>query len=460
MNSPAASGALRRASEGSVRRQRTGLHAFALFALAAGCGPSPPRTSPPAPPPGANDDRFAISGPRAWYLVADGLTPGTDQLTVEVDPHGAPGTGSVDIWIAGRAGQRLERRDGRFRGAFAIGDLPPGAHEVLLAADGNQVAFARLPLRRSHAYYVLMTTDYDFSDPSDRALARMDTLHDEHRELVMTHFWAPYTYTDPSVTPARRAQLSAWLRAQRDEHRDEIALHIHPYCHFVERAGLKCITDQSVVHDRDPSGYTVKCAAYGEAGFARLLETADALFADHDLGKPVTFRAGAWTASIETLRALASRGYVADTSALNWRRIEEWDPATHPNAGSGELWRWNMRAWNPIGDTSQPYRPNRDDVLSRDAPSLSLLEVPDNGAMIDYVSTEEMIAIFRANWDGGPLTGPTTLMLGFHPAPGFGFAEYARVDGILDHADRFLASRDAGPVVYVTLDRLPLAFPR
>jgi hypothetical protein len=288
----------------------------------------------------------------------------------------------------------------------------------------------------------------------------MDTLHDEHPELVMTHFWAPYTYTDPMVTPARRAQLSAWLRAQRDDHGDEVALHIHPYCHFVEHAGVKCITDQSVVHDRDPSGYTVKCAAYSEADFGKLLGAADGLFAANDLGKPVTFRAGAWTASIETLRALAAHGYVADTSALNWARIEEWDPAAHPEVGNGELWRWNKEHWKPIDDTSQPYRPNRDDHLSAEDPALALLEVPDNGAMVDYVSIEEMVAIFTANGGGAPHERPTTLMLGFHPAAGFSLGEQRRVDGILDHADRFLASRDKGPVVYVTLDRLPRAYPR
>jgi hypothetical protein len=434
--------------------------AAVLVFAACSCGHPPPRVAPPAPPADGNDDRFAISGPRAWYLVGDGLTAASNELTIEVVPHGASDTELVDVWIAGRPGQRLSERDGVFRGTFDLADLAVGAYDILLAADGAEVAFARLPLHRSHAYYVLMTTDFDFSDPSDRALERIDMLHDEHPDVVMTHFWAPYTYTDPAVTPQRRDQLSAWLRAQRDDHRDEIALHIHPYCHFVEYAGLTCITDQSTVYADDPTGYTVKCAAYTEADFATLVGAADALFAANNLGKPTTFRAGGWTASIETLRALASKGYVADTSALNWAKIEEWDPANNPGVGTGELWRWNMQNWNPIGDTSQPYYPNQNDVLSNQSPTISLLEVPDNGAMVDYVSVPEMIAIFDANWNGMPLAAPSTLMLGFHPASGFGVAEQNRVDGILDHADQFLASRGTGPVVYVTLDRLPLAYPR
>ena len=62
-----------------------------------------------------------------------------------------------------------------------------------------------------------------------------------------------------------------------------------------------------------------------------------------------------------------------------------------------------MAAWAPIGDTSQPYYPNMNDALSPTAPTLSLLEVPDNGIMVDYVSVEEMQDIFAANWDGTPL---------------------------------------------------------
>jgi hypothetical protein len=80
--------------------------------------------------------------------------------------------------------------------------------------------------------------------------------------MVITHFWAPYTYTDPAVTPERRDVLDTWIKKQHDEEHDEIALHIHPWCNFVEAAGLTCITDQSTVYATDTSGYTIKLAAY------------------------------------------------------------------------------------------------------------------------------------------------------------------------------------------------------
>jgi hypothetical protein len=276
----------------------------------------------------------------------------------------------------------------------------------------------------------------------------------EHPELRMTHFVGPYTFTDPMVTTDRQQALVTWLLKMRDTYTDEIGLHIHPYCNFVTHAGLTCITDQSTVYAEDTSGYTIKLSAYTREQMGILLDHANTLFEQHGLNHTKTFRAGGWTASIDTLQALADKGYTADTSALNWARIEEWK-----DQQSGELYRWNMAHWAPIGDTSQPYWPNQGDALSSQAPSLTLLEVPDNGVMIDYVSLEEMNGIFDANWDRvTPLDKPVTLMMGFHPSINFSLAEFRRVDGFLDYADMHLAARGTGPVVYITLQDVVAAF--
>jgi hypothetical protein len=205
----------------------------------------------------------------------------------------------------------------------------------------------------------------------------------------------------------------------------------------------------------DTTGYTVGLWAYGEADFGTLLTAADQLFVDAGLGKPVTFRAGGWTATIETLRALADDGFVADTSALNWARMEEWD-----SPFGGTLYSWNMEHWAPIGDTSQPYYPSEGDILSSDYTALSILEVPDNAIMADYVSVGEMTDIFDENWDGTPLAAPTTFMMGFHPSENLGGENMARVDGLLDLTDQHLASNGEGPVVYEVLKNMPAVFSR
>jgi hypothetical protein len=278
-------------------------------------------------------------------------------------------------------------------------------------------------------------------------------MHINHPALRITHFWAPYTYTDPMVTEDRRNELSTWIQTQRDTFHDEIGLHIHPYCTFVVDAGMQCITDQSTVYPTgDMSGYTIKVAAYGRDNFGILLQHAFDIFAARGLGKPQTFRAGGWTADLSTFQALADNGFIADTSALNWARIEEWQ--------GHELYDWTMAHWAPIDDTSQPYYPSQTDVLaSQPGADMSMLEVPDNGVMIDYVSSAEMTQIFNENWDGTPLATTRTLMMGFHPSDGFIPPEVHRVNDFLSLADSHLAKDGLGPVVYTTLSDVTTVFP-
>jgi hypothetical protein len=427
-----------------------------LVVLVTACGsdgPPPPRATPPAAP-AANDPAFQVSGVRRWYLIGNAATQ-VDQ-TMTLDVLAPDGVGYVDAWVGALPGVRLEpQADGHLRQKVDLSALGPGRHDVLLAADGATQAFAAIGFNRSHPLYVVLSTDYDFSDPSDMSMQVMDSLHRLHDGLVITHFMSPYTFTDPAVTAERADAIAAWWRKTRDTFGDELGLHIHPYCNFVTAAGLTCRTTPSVEYaSGDTTGYTVEVASYGEAEFLTLLHEADALFAAHDLGKPITFRAGAWTASIETLRALASDGFVADTSALNWAKVNEWQ-----NVGNKELWTWNMTHWSSIGDASQPYYPNHDDILAATAPALSILEVPDNGAMVDYVSVDEMTDILAHNWDGGPLVRPTAYSIGFHPSANFSATDQVRVDGMLTKIDQVTYAHDLGPAVYEVLKDLPRAFP-
>lgn len=423
-----------------------------LVTLAA-CGsdlPPPNDEKPTAPD--ANDPAFTVRSIKDWYLVGNAATPGQDTMFMFVDA--APGTEYVDAWVADLAPVRLDKQpDGSFGKQIAIADVPAGTQDVLLAADGSTTAFAKITFRRSAPYYVLVSTDWDFSDPGDQVITYQNQMHTKHPELRITHFVGPYTFTDPMVTADRQATLVAWLLEQRDTHTDEIGLHIHPYCNFVVDSGLACITDQSTVDTMDLTGYTIKLGAYSRQQEVTLLQHASDLFAQHGLNRPKTFRAGGWTATIDTFNALTDAGFTADTSALNWARIEEWK-----DKGNGELYRWTMENWAPIDDTSQPYWPSQSSVLGTSAPTFAMLEVPDNGVMIDYVTLPEMTGIFDSNWNGEPISTPTTLMMGFHPSVNFTPAEYMRVDGFLDYADKHLANRSLGPVVYITLDDVVAAY--
>lgn len=414
------------------------------------CGASAPSLGAPPTAPTTNDASFSVQWLRNWYVIENAVSAGHPTLKVRVT---APaGTQSVEAWING-VGTQLWLQDNAFVAEISLDAVPAGQHELLLRADGDAEAFWKHSFARSHPLYVLMTTDWDFAEPSQAALTAQDRFHEAHPELRLTHFVGPYTFTDPALDASRKQAIANWVIAQRETYGDEIGLHIHPYCHFVEAADLPCNTTDSVVYASDPSGYTINLSSYGDAPMRTLLTKADELFVQNGLGKPTTFRAGAWTASIETLRALAATDYVADTSACNWARLEEWQ-----DQGNGELYRWNMANWGPIGDTNQPYYPNQDNALVATAPQLPILEVPDNGIMMDYISIAELTDILNANWDGTPLLAPRTLMLGYHPSPQFAVTLAAHVDAALTLLDGYLAARDAGPLEYAVLRDMPKVF--
>ncbi len=412
--------------------------------LAVGCSGE---TVPDPPVAGDNDPAFEVRDLRTWYLIGNDLTEGHD--TLELTVVAPEGVGRVDAWFGG-AHFQLESGANGFTGTFDLSEIPPAAYELLVSADGAETALFTGLIRRSHPLYTIVSNDWDDPDNTETAISLQEDLHDEHPELVLTHFVGPYTFTAPEVSPERRVEIVQWLRGMENDYGDEIGLHIHPFCNFVDTIdSVDCLFGPSTVYSEDPTGYTVMCAAYGEDNFTTLLEASDAIFIDNGLDKPTSFRAGGWTADITTLRDLANTGYVADTSANNWARMEEWE-----GVRNGVLYEWNMTNWATIDDTSQPYYPSEADILTPGEPAIPVLEVPDNGILVDYVSTQEMIDIFEANWpDRKPLTEPVAYSIGYHPS-NFSPILKTRITDALFHVDEYLAVNDDGPVVYETLSNM------
>ena len=431
------------------------LSTFVSLLLAAACGETaiPLPDHAPGAPSKADEAGFTIEGLRGWYLIGNPLTAGDDRLEVAIES--AEPVEVIDLWLDRQFAARGQVSGGRAEIAVDIESLPPGEHEILLAADGAEFAFAQRFFRRSHPLYVVVSNDWDDPDNDDATLERQERLHARHPALLLTHFVGPYTFTDPSVSAARRDFLVDWVTGLRDGEGDEIGLHIHPYCNFVESAGLACRTESSFARSTgDATGYTVFLGSYGESEFTALLEHAIDLFQEAGLGRPTSFRAGGWTLEPHTMRALAATGFKADTSAANWARMEEW--ADNPGA---TLFQWNRDHWFSIDETSQPYYPSETDLLSASSPRVSVLEVPDNGLLVDYVSGAEMIDMFEQNLGSGILPAPRAYSIGYHP-PNFSETFFARMDQALAAIDQNLHAADLGPVVYARLSDLVQVWPR
>jgi len=428
---------------------------IALVALLTACAADEaaiPDGAPVAPSKEDSGD-YTVSGAKIWYLVGNALTPGDDTLALTI--KGPSSSQVVDLWLDNQFKKRATRTSSGWSFSLDISDLPPGDHTALLAADGDHYAFAAVKFKRSHPLYVAVSNDWDTGDHGDDKLERQDRLHANHPRMMMTHFVGPYTFTDPSVSATRAQTLVNWVKNWEQQAGDEIGLHVHPWCNFVTTAGVTCRTSPSFSKATDTTGYTVILGSYTRTELEKMFIKAGQLFEEHGLSKPTSFRAGGWTATIDVLKALSTAGHVVDASGANWAKLEEWE-----FVAGAQLYQWNRENWPTIDEESQPYYPNTGDLLADSAPHVDILEVPDNGALVDYVSTDEMVTGFRKNYmPGKALTEVKHYSIGYHPV-NFSEAFFTRIDGAMTEIDKHLAADDKGPVIYARMSDLPKAFPQ
>ncbi len=388
---------------------------------------------PPENPPAPATDK-PIGSLKRWYIRSPIENRPGPSVRLATPSLVAP---PVHAWIG-------ESLAGAFSGdsiVIDLSDIPPGRYMLHLAEPGADAAFASDSFYISLPFFVNVSNDWDMpinAHSFDSNLIASEELRHRFPELVMTHYAGPYAFTDSAIDESRKAWLTSWLLRQKREYDDEIGLHIHPYCTFVELADIPCLFNpEPVIVGPSVDGYETGCYRYDRQQFRALLLVADSIFDRYDIDKPVSFRAGGWTADTHTIAALAEAGYLVDASGCNMDRCEELE-------GSW-LGDWLTNRWPAITDTTQPYYPPEGYPGS---PNEAVLEIPNNGALIDYVDSTEMVEIFESIWDGGPLISPLVFSIGYHPDTWHAY--HKRLKGILTYLESHLAKRGKGPVVYAT----------
>jgi len=321
-----------------------------------------------------------------------------------------------------------------------------GARKILVAKKNSESSIAVANVNISHPLLVVVSTDWDDSRFDHTFDQRMVNLHVNHPSLKVTHFFGPYHFTDPQVSQARKNELVAWVRQQRTTFGDEIGLHLHGWCHFINTTGVPCRTKETFYRD-DGSGYTTIIASYSRSEMTTILQKSLEVFAANNLGRPRSFRSGGWTANATTLQALADTGFEIDSSAVPPNFISSWKGAP--------LYDWLVQNWTGILPTSQPYIPSRNQpTKSAQGDAIPILEVPDNGALVDYMKARDMIAVLEQNQPNNtPLASPTLFQVGYHP-PSFSTAFFNELNTTLAVVDNRLYKNDTGPAIYVNISEL------
>ena len=426
--------------------------AAALALVLSACVEGTPARRPiPEPPDGTAEPSVQTSTapigtvaamPRRWYLVPDGLDADDPVVVATFDRDPTPHRPRLRLRGDGRAVPMRPGAGSVWSAEIARGGLAPGEHvvELVVTLDGRDVVAAAIPFVLSAAEYVVWTVDFEGDAASDEQLAATAAVADRAK-VPLTVMWNPRVWTTGAVPASRAGAMLEWTK-DRGTKGDEIALHLHMWTDLVRSAGVSPRPEPSWAERGD--GYDVPMYAYDEDETRRILDRSLALFADHGLPRPTSFRAASYMVRAHTLRAVAAAGFTADSSAA-------------PAGSVGRL----AYPWSLAPD-AQPFRPSRDD--HQRPGDLPLLEVPTNGGNTFEHSAASIQPVIRADLamlapPGTVATERRAVTFVSHPST-LTATERGAVEALVAAFEPLRYDRDSGPVRFVTLRELAQAYSR
>lgn len=311
--------------------------------------------------------------------------------------------------------------------------------ESMFGKDGGADAKADAKPAKS-AIQLMVTVDWEGRDLSEPNLRAIENLRTRFPSLKLIHFLNAAYFTKLGANPTdTRTRISRALRSG-----DEHGLHIHGWKRLVEASGVTFRstptfwgTDKLTNDCNSDCGHEVPISAYTEAELRKVIAFSSAKLAASGFTRPISFRAGGWMAAPHVRTALVKENFIYDHSAVPSKYLQG-------EIGTLPVWDWVDDLWKGTSETSQPK------ALPED-----LMEIPDNGALSDYMRADEMVSVYRSLRSQALSGKRPVLSVGFHQ----------------ETADRFLpiltaaltsiqaeATKDGIAVESVTSTAVPVTF--
>lgn len=233
---------------------------------------------------------------------------------------------------------------------------------------------------------VAVSVDWEGRELEDGNLRAMEAFRAALPDVPLTHFLNAAYFTKPGADPARvAASMRRPLRAG-----DETGVHVHGWRSLVQAAGVPFRDHPSFWGDRYPLspsdgdlGHEVEICAYEVPELRAILRQSRTLLTRAGFDVAPSFRAGGWMADARVLEAIRAEGFLIDSSAT--------DPAWHDELAGVPLRARIGEVWPGVTATSAPF------VIP--TPAGPVLEMPDTGALADYVTAAEMEGHLRTALD-------------------------------------------------------------
>lgn len=232
---------------------------------------------------------------------------------------------------------------------------------------------------------LVVTVDWEGRDLNDANLRAMQDLHAKFPQVKIIHFLNAGYYTKLGADPADvTAKINSAIAPG-----DEKGLHIHGWKRLFEAAGAKFIasptfwgTALSPQQCFDDCGHEVPISLYSTDELRKVVKFSLDTLEKNGFGRAKAFRCGGWMAKQSVRDAVALEGLEQEHSAVPTQFLQ-------PKLGGYPVYDWLSDLWAGTTPTSQPY--------TMPAQGHDLLEVPDNGALSDYMSADQMVDVFEQN---------------------------------------------------------------
>ena len=267
-------------------------------------------------------------------------------------------------------------------------------------------ASAEAELRRKAKLQLVVTVDWEGRDLREDNLRAMEDLRARFPQVKIVHFLNAGYYEKPL---ARRDDVTARInRVLRPG--DEKGLHIHGCKRLFDASGVTfrgtptfwgTTIDPRSRECLDDCGHEVPISLYTSDELRHVVKRSLDTLEDNGFGRARSFRCGGWMAKPAVRDAIAAEGLAYEHSAVPVKFLE-------PKLGALPLFGWLSELWPTTTMLSQPST-----LATSTTP---LVEVPDNGALADYVSAQQMVEVFEANKDAflKDRTRSVVVSIGFH----------------------------------------------
>lgn len=277
---------------------------------------------------------------------------------------------------------RFLRAFGSFVALAALAAASPACSS---AGDDGSPEESEDDFTRRGRMQLLVTVDWEGRDLREDNLRAMQNLHQRFPQVKIVHFLnaAYFTKTDSDALAAKTKINSAIAPG------DEKGLHIHGWKRLFEAAGVRfrntptfwgtTLAPTECFYD---CGHEVPISLYSTDELRKVVRFSLDKLEQQGFGRAKSFRCGGWMARENVREAVAAEGLKYEESAVPTSFLA-------PKLAGRPVLGWLDELWRGTTQTTQPY--------TIPTPAGNLVEIPDNGALADYVSADQMVAVFEAN---------------------------------------------------------------